>query len=173
LTPGSEFGPQHGVEAAKNWWCGRYRWWSTPKHCRSCRRAQNHWGGMSLRATSRSTRRRRRCGTGIDPARYSPSASPRGDLFTPRIGGAGAGARGVFPLRLGWQPPTGPPSVCRGVGIRDLYYRVVGLAGDIGSGPERTAPVRVRHPRPPLVPVDREAVDGHGADGGFLGVEAP
>jgi hypothetical protein len=55
----------------------RIRWWSIPRHCRSCRQGQTRSAGIHPPVRFRPSQAHHRCGRGSCPARCWPSAFRR------------------------------------------------------------------------------------------------
>ena len=75
-------------------------WSSIPTHCRSCRRARNHWQETTRQERCRPSQRRRRSCTGMALPGIGHQLTARPDLLTPGVRRSAPRSRGVLPFRL-------------------------------------------------------------------------
>lgn len=169
---------QHDEVGASGTWCCEYRWWSTPRRCRSCPAVRIRSAGRRPPGRCPPSARcpplgLRRCGTGSGPARCWPSAPRPPAARRPRRRWCWNRPEPRTPTRLlraaGGRPTPrrrrrpGRRSARRG-GPRgpQAPARTAGL--DPPARTERSAPVRPGRPVPPLPPVLQVHRSGGGAE---------
>ena len=116
---------------------------STPTRCRSCRPDRSRSAGRRRPATCRPSPWRRRCGTGIGPARCWPSARRPARLRHPTHRSSSRRRARRTPTRLRWAVAA-PPSARTPRRRRMTPARRDGRGGPRPSCPDRTADATTR-----------------------------